>query len=84
MHFSSPKSNGNKLSFTHAAIAFAIAAFLILFLLIPVATVIYVAFTNSAHGQELATKWDERIATIRRTGKLQEILSRYGVPDWAK
>ena len=32
---------------SHAAIALAIAAFLILFLLIPVATVIYVAFTNS-------------------------------------
>ena len=45
---------------------------------------IYVAFTNSAHGQELATKWDERIAAMRRTGKLQEILSRYGVTDWAK
>ena len=36
-----------RLSFTHAAIAAAIAAFLILFLLVPVATVIYVAFTNS-------------------------------------
>ena len=35
------------LSRTHAAIALAIAAFLILFLLVPVATVIYVAFTNS-------------------------------------
>ena len=32
---------------SHAAIALAIAAFLILFLLIPVATVIYVAVTNS-------------------------------------
>ncbi len=32
---------------SHTAIALAIAAFLILFLLIPVATVIYVAFTNS-------------------------------------
>ena len=37
----------HKLSPAHAAIALAIAAFLILFLLIPVATVIYVAFTNS-------------------------------------
>ena len=36
-----------RLSFTHTAIALAIAALLILFLLIPVATVIYVAFTNS-------------------------------------
>jgi len=36
-----------RLSRTHAAIAIGIAAFLILFLLVPVATVIYVAFTNS-------------------------------------
>jgi iron(III) transport system permease protein len=39
--------SGNKLSLTHAAVALAIAAFLVLFLVIPVATVIYVAFTNS-------------------------------------
>ena len=37
----------HKLSAAHAAIALAIAAFLILFLLVPVATVIHVAFTNS-------------------------------------
>ena len=37
----------SRLSFTHAAIALAIAAFLLLFLVIPVVTVIYVAFTNS-------------------------------------
>jgi len=36
-----------RLSLPHAAIALAIAAFLILFLVIPVVTVIYVAFTNS-------------------------------------
>ena len=36
-----------RLSFTHAAVALAIAAFLVLFLLIPVVTVVYVAFTNS-------------------------------------
>ena len=36
-----------RLSFTHAAVALAIAAFLVLFLLIPVGTVVYVAFTNS-------------------------------------
>ena len=36
-----------RLSFTHAAVALAIAAFLLLFLVVPVATVIYVAFTNS-------------------------------------
>ena len=37
----------SRLSFTHAAIALAIAAFLLLFLVVPVITVIYVAFTNS-------------------------------------
>ncbi len=37
----------SRLSFAHAAIALAIAAFLLLFLVIPVITVIYVAFTNS-------------------------------------
>jgi iron(III) transport system permease protein len=36
-----------RLSYTHAAIAFAIAVFLLLFLVVPVITVIYVAFTNS-------------------------------------
>jgi iron(III) transport system permease protein len=36
-----------KPGFPHAAVALAIAAFLILFLVIPVVTVIYVAFTNS-------------------------------------
>ena len=36
-----------RLSFTHSAIALAIAAFLLLFLVVPVITVIYVAFTNS-------------------------------------
>src|SRR3954470_3760810 len=36
-----------QLSPTHAAIAVAIAAFLLLFLVVPVITVIYVAFTNS-------------------------------------
>jgi iron(III) transport system permease protein len=36
-----------RLSFPHAAVALAIAAFLVLFLVIPVVTVIYVAFTNS-------------------------------------
>jgi iron(III) transport system permease protein len=36
-----------RLSLTHAAVALAIAAFLVLFLLIPVGTVVYVAFTNS-------------------------------------
>jgi len=37
----------NRLSPAHAAIALAIAAFLLLFLIIPVVTVVYVAFTNS-------------------------------------
>ena len=37
----------SRLSPTHAAIAVAIAAFLLAFLIVPVLTVIYVAFTNS-------------------------------------
>src|SRR5258705_13466822 len=37
----------SRLSFPHAAIALTIAAFLLLFLVIPVVTVVYVAFTNS-------------------------------------
>ncbi len=37
----------SRLSFAHAAIALAIAAFLALFLVVPVITVVYVAFTNS-------------------------------------
>ena len=44
----------SRLSFTHAAVALTIAAFLLLFLVIPVVTVIYVAFTDSDGGLTLS------------------------------
>ncbi len=45
--FAAPRRMTSRLSFSHAAIALAIAAFLLLFLVIPVGTVIYVAFSDS-------------------------------------
>jgi polar amino acid transport system substrate-binding protein len=44
---------------------------------------IYVAFTNSTRGRELADKWDARIAELRRDGTLAKILAKYGVSDWS-
>src|SRR5437870_3749015 len=44
----------NRLTPLHAAIALAIAAFLLVFLIVPVVTVMYVAFTNSDGSLTLA------------------------------
>lgn len=43
---------------------------------------IYVAFTNSTRGRELADKWDAKIAEFRKDGTLAAILAKYEVSDW--
>ena len=43
---------------------------------------IYVAFTKSTRGAELAAKWDAGIARLRKDGTLAKILARYDVRDW--
>jgi polar amino acid transport system substrate-binding protein len=47
------------------------------------ATPLYLAFTPSIWGRELAAKWDERIAALRKSGRFKAILGAYGVADWA-
>ena len=44
---------------------------------------VYVAFTPSTRGRELAAKWDAGIAARRKDGTLAKILAKYGVADWA-
>lgn len=43
---------------------------------------VYVAFTSSARGKELAAKWDTGMAALRKSGQLDKILAKYGVTDW--
>jgi len=45
---------------------------------------IYVAFTKSDRGKELAAQWDAGIDALRKSGVLAKILGRYDVTDWKK
>ncbi len=44
----------------------------------------YPVFYNDEKGKALATAFDKGIAALRTSGKLDEILSAYGVEDWVE